>query len=80
MIVTNAGRDAVDADAPITNGAEADGKNVWSWHPDAGIKFALGSAGDGGKRARSPGSNCVLRRPVTGRPQGWRWRAPAFGG
>jgi hypothetical protein len=29
-IVTNAGRDAVDADAPITNGAEADGEDVWS--------------------------------------------------
>src|SRR5258708_34530100 len=29
-IVTDAGRDAVDADAPITNGAEADGKVVWS--------------------------------------------------
>jgi hypothetical protein len=39
-IVTDARRDAVDADAPITNGAEADGKNVWSWHPDAGVKLA----------------------------------------
>jgi hypothetical protein len=29
-IVTAAGRDAVDADAPITNGAEADGEVVWS--------------------------------------------------
>ena len=29
-IVTNAGRDAVDADVPITNGAEADGEVVWS--------------------------------------------------
>jgi hypothetical protein len=29
-IVTNAGRDAVDADAPITNGTEADGEDVWS--------------------------------------------------
>jgi hypothetical protein len=29
-IVTAAGRDAVDADAPITNGAEADGEDVWS--------------------------------------------------
>ena len=29
-IVTDAGRDAVDADAPITNGAEADGEGVWS--------------------------------------------------
>jgi hypothetical protein len=29
-IVTAAGRDAVDADAPITNGAGADGEVVWS--------------------------------------------------
>jgi hypothetical protein len=29
-IVTDAGRDAVDVDAPITNGAEADGEGVWS--------------------------------------------------
>ena len=29
-IVTDAGRDAVDAEAPITNGTEADGEVVWS--------------------------------------------------
>ncbi len=29
-IVTAAGRDAVDADAPITNGVDADGEVVWS--------------------------------------------------
>jgi hypothetical protein len=29
-IVTNAGRDAVDVAAPLTNGAEADGEVVWS--------------------------------------------------
>ena len=29
-IVTDAGRDAVDADAPLTNGAKADGEVVWS--------------------------------------------------
>jgi hypothetical protein len=29
-IVTDAGRDAVDADVPITNGADADGEDVWS--------------------------------------------------
>jgi len=29
-IVTNAGRDAVDALALLTNGADADGKIVWS--------------------------------------------------
>jgi hypothetical protein len=37
-IVTDAGRDAVDADAPITNGTDADGEVVWSWRPDAGVK------------------------------------------
>ena len=29
-IVTDAGRDAVDAEALLTNGAEADGEVVWS--------------------------------------------------
>jgi hypothetical protein len=29
-IVTDAGRDAVDVDVPLTNGAEADGEVVWS--------------------------------------------------
>jgi hypothetical protein len=29
-VVTNAGRDAVDADVPLTNGTEADGEVVWS--------------------------------------------------
>ena len=29
-IVTNAGRGAVDVEGPITNGAEADGEDVWS--------------------------------------------------
>jgi hypothetical protein len=25
-------------------------------------------------------SNCAGSSPAIGRPQGWRWRAPAFGG
>jgi hypothetical protein len=29
-IVTNAGLDAMDAAAPLTNGAQADGEVVWS--------------------------------------------------
>jgi hypothetical protein len=29
-IVTDVRRDAVDADAPLTNGAKADGEVVWS--------------------------------------------------
>ena len=28
-IVTNAGRDAMDAEVPLTNGTEADGEVVW---------------------------------------------------
>jgi hypothetical protein len=30
----------MDAAAQLTNGANADGKAVWSWHPDAGVKLA----------------------------------------
>jgi hypothetical protein len=37
-IVTDAGRDAVDAAALVTSSANADGKAVWSWRPDAGAK------------------------------------------
>jgi hypothetical protein len=33
-------RDAVDALCCETNSAKADGEVVWSWHPDAGVKFA----------------------------------------
>ena len=40
-----------------TNAGGADGEAVWSWRPDAGVKFARSKtfAGDGGKKARSPG-------------------------
>jgi hypothetical protein len=38
----------MDAEVPLTNGTEADGEVVWSRHPDAGVKFALRRAGDGG--------------------------------
>jgi len=41
--------------ALLTNGAEADGKAVWSWRPDAGAKPVERSAGDSGKKARSLG-------------------------
>jgi hypothetical protein len=43
--------------ARLTGEPDADGKIVWSWRPDAGVKF-LGSKllrDDGGKKARSPG-------------------------
>ena len=47
----------MDAEAPITNGVEADGEVVWSWLPDAGVKFLRSQLlrDDGGKKARSPG-------------------------
>jgi hypothetical protein len=34
-------RDAVDAEALLTNGAQADGEVVWFRRPDAGVKFAM---------------------------------------
>jgi hypothetical protein len=37
-IVTDAGRDAVDADVLLTSGTEADGEVVWSRRLDAGAK------------------------------------------
>jgi hypothetical protein len=36
----------------LTKAPETDGKIVWSRHPDAGVKFALRRAGDGGYQAR----------------------------
>ena len=36
----NARRDAVDAEALLTRGAEAYGEVVWSRRPDAGVKLA----------------------------------------
>ena len=56
-IVTDAGRDAVDAEVLLTSSTEADGEVVWAWHPDAGVKFAFRSAGDGGKQARYAGAS-----------------------
>jgi hypothetical protein len=31
-----------------TNALDADGEVVWSWHPDAGVKFVEKSTSDGG--------------------------------
>jgi hypothetical protein len=41
----------------MTNAVVADGEAVWSWHPDAGVKFLRNKflSDDGGKKARSPG-------------------------
>src|SRR3954451_20467933 len=55
-IVTNAGRDAVDAVVSIRRTMlAADGEVVWSSLPDAGVKLVKRSTNDGDKRARSPG-------------------------
>jgi hypothetical protein len=42
-----------------TSAVTADGKGVWSWHPDAGAKLASDLAGDGGKKARFPGESAL---------------------
>src|SRR3954462_8761521 len=34
-----------------TSAQLADGQAVWFWHPDAGVKFAVSPASDGGKSA-----------------------------
>src|SRR6266516_7707318 len=47
---------------PLTNGADADGEVVWFWRPDAGVKSAIRSAGDGVKQAWSPGR--ARRKPL----------------
>ena len=54
----------MDAAARETNVAKADGEVVWSWRPKAGAKFAdaLHCAGDGGKKAWSPGR--ARRKPL----------------
>jgi hypothetical protein len=41
----------------MTNAVVADGEAVWSWRPDAGVKFLRSKLlrDDGGKKARSPG-------------------------
>ena len=41
----------------LTRALEADGEDVWSWHADAGVQFALRNAGDGGQKARSTGES-----------------------
>ena len=43
----------------LTRAPDADGEVVWSWHPDAGVKFVEAKAftGDGGQKARSTGES-----------------------
>jgi len=57
MIVTNVGCGMRwTLRCRTTNDTDADGKAVWSWRPDAGVKSCgVHPQGDGGKQARSPG-------------------------
>jgi hypothetical protein len=51
-IVTDAGRDAVDADSALTNAPEADGEVVWSRRLEVGVKLLESlSSSDGVKKA-----------------------------
>jgi hypothetical protein len=48
----------VDADALLTNSADADGQSVWSWRLKVGVKPAeFLSAGDGVKQTRIAGES-----------------------
>jgi hypothetical protein len=51
----------------MTNAVVADGEAVWSWRPDAGVKFLRSKllGDDGGKKARSPGR--ARNKPVNHR-------------
>src|SRR6202011_3831665 len=51
----------------MTNAVVADGEAVWSWRPDAGVKFSRKKllGGDGAKKARSPGR--ARNKPVNHR-------------
>jgi hypothetical protein len=60
----------VDVDAPLTNGADADGEVVWFWRPDAGAKLCGDDLrSDGGKKAGHWGEYEVSRKTIAqGRP------------
>lgn len=42
-----------------TSAADADGETAWSCPPDAGVKFAMMIAGDGGYKARYTGESAL---------------------
>jgi hypothetical protein len=62
-VVTNVGRDAMDADACAGRAARsADGEVVWSWHPWAGAKPAgRRPAGDGDYEVTDTGESTKQR-------------------
>jgi hypothetical protein len=53
-IVTDAGLDAMDAAALLTNSANAGGKAVWSRRPDAGVQVPGKHASQGRRWQESP--------------------------
>jgi hypothetical protein len=65
-IVTNAGRDAMDADSAVRRPAlEVDGEVVWSWHPDAGVKLAdLSPSATVAKKPGHRGERGISRKPL----------------
>jgi len=79
-------RVAMDAAASggLARRAKRSQRTAKSCGPDAAtvasIPAGLCWRGNGDKKGRSPGSNCVDVRPVIGWPQGWRKRATACGG
>src|SRR3977135_2577584 len=61
----------------LTSVTRADGEDVSFWRPTLALSFAeMIREVTVAKELGSPGSNCVLRRPVIGRPQDWRCAPP----
>ena len=59
-VVTNVGRDAVDAGSVARRAAvRADGEVVWSWRPDAGAKVAGLSRERRGQESPVPGESAI---------------------
>jgi hypothetical protein len=48
----------------LTSAADADGEVVWSWRPDAGVKWAVAHRSKWIERGIPPMT--VARKPVTG--------------
>ena len=58
----------MDAKLRLTSVAETDGEVVWSWRPDAGVKFVRSKLlkSDGGNKAGHRGEREVSRKPLRG--------------
>jgi hypothetical protein len=72
-VVTNVGPGCGGRGSVRDERAGAYGEIVWSWRPDAGVKFADLFASDGGKKAGHRGERDISRKTIAqGRPECFR--------